>query len=83
MKIKYDARYEGESAGTRKSTRTYTHAIVDPAFVSAKTGLVAPQVITFCGRLDLAEKALRSMQSVDRQYGVHCSLVIVPVTVEA
>lgn len=48
---KYVARYNGTIVGTRKSDRTYTHAVV--GFVSGQ-----PKAIAWCGRLDLAQKQL-------------------------
>ena len=76
-KIRYSVVPDGEVVGTRKSHRTYTHALVDldpsePA-----------RVESYAGRRDLAEKLLRTYQARAAKRGDTCSLVLVPVTVEA
>jgi hypothetical protein len=55
-KIKYLVRHNNEIIATRKSDRTYTHAIV--VWGHGKTAEVA----TYCGRLDLAHNEQRKYQ---------------------
>jgi hypothetical protein len=59
-KTTYIVRHNGTVVGTRKSDRTYTHAIVcaqtsEAAYSHGKPDAPdAPHVAAFCGRLDLA-----------------------------
>lgn len=74
-KISYTVRLDGEIIGTRKSHRTYTHAVVAPD----RDGCPAV-VVAYCGRPDLADKKLAECERTSRQYSDRAtSCVIVPV----
>jgi hypothetical protein len=128
-KISYTVRLDGQVIGTRKSHRTYTHAVVEPEWarpvgstrselyqgndtpegegwsmfkgrrqpgdawgyevdqwrrqVSNAGEVVAPEVVAYCGRLDLAQKRLASVHGSQRRTsaGLPSMCVIVPVEV--
>jgi hypothetical protein len=64
-KIKYLVRHNGEIIATRKSDRTYTHAIV--VWGHGKTAAVEG----YCGRLDLAQDRQRKYQ----RYGFTAEII--------
>jgi hypothetical protein len=66
---KYVVRHNGEIIGTRKSPRTYTHAIA--VWGHGKTAAV----VTWCGRPDLAANEQRKYQG----YGYTAEAVAVEV----
>lgn len=74
-KISYIARYEGEIVGTRKSHRTYTHAVVITS--TAQAGHHSPHVNSWAGSLALAQREARKLLG----YSMVASATVVPVEV--
>lgn len=58
--VKYLARLDGQVIGTRKSPRVYTHAIaIRTDGGSADFAIRQARVVSWCGRLDLAQAEAR------------------------